>query len=199
MTPEEALQDPHLADLYGQIAAIKDHARQVTGGLDEEQLNWRPARGAWSIGQCLEHLIITADLYYERMGQALQMQGKSTGERMPWHPSLLGRMLIKSVTTSRRLKRPSKFRPPRQARDGLLETFLQSQDRLADLMRQADGLDLTRIKVSSPVGRLLRLNLGDCFTVLVLHSKRHLRQAARVAESRRLPGHEPEAGHSKGS
>jgi hypothetical protein len=100
----------------------------------------------------------------------------------------MGRVLIKSVTTSRRLKRPRQFKPPPEPRPDVLDVFLQSQERLAGLMPAADGVDLSKTKVSSPVGRLFRLNLGDCFAVLVHHAKRHLRQGARVAESRRLPG-----------
>ena len=180
------LQDPHLNDLYEQIDAIKDHARQVAAGLTPDQLRWQPARKAWSVGQCLEHLCVSASLYCDRMAPAIARADK-THEPTRWRPTFLGRVLIKSVTTSRRVKGPGVFRPPAQPAADVLERFLESQDRLAQLMIEADGVDLGRVKVSSPVGRWFRLNLGDCFVILVLHSKRHLKQAARVAESRRLP------------
>jgi hypothetical protein len=182
-----SLRDPHLEELYGQLDALKDHARQVAGGLSPNQLSWHPAAGEWSVGQCFEHLIITGGLYYGRIEDALGAAEKSADAAARWRPSFMGRILIKSVTTSKRLKRPRQFKPPAEPRVDVLEAFLQSVDRLAALMRQADGVNLSRVKISSPVSRVFRLNLGDCFTVLVLHAKRHLRQAARAAESRRLP------------
>jgi hypothetical protein len=186
MTANDVLRDPHLSELHGQINGIKDHARQVAGGLSAGQLKWRPTRRSWSVGECLEHLVVVADLYYDRIEELLKNEHKSQSPPA-WRPSFIGRVLIKSVTTSRRLKRPKPFAPPPEPRADILQTFLESQDRLAELMRKADGVNLSGAKLSSPVSRLFRLNLGDCFTVLVLHSKRHLRQAARVATSRRLP------------
>lgn len=179
-------KDPYLKELHCQIEPIKDHARQLATGLDHDQLNWKPAKGSWSVGQCLEHIVIAAELYYERMDEVIARAEKSD-DSSGWRPSLMGRMLIKSVTTSRRLKRPGRFAPPAQARNDILELFLASQDRLAGLLCDADGAGLSSNRVTSPAARWLRLNLGDCFTMLVLHAKRHLKQAARVAESRRFP------------
>lgn len=179
-------QDPHLNELYHQIDPIKDHARQVAESLAVIQLRWRPEPKSWGVGDCLEHLCITAESYYDRMDRAIAIAAK-TGASAKWRPTFLGRILIKAVTTSRRMKRPSVFKPPVDANADVLARFLRLQDRLAELMLAADGLDLNRVKVSSPVSRFLGLNLGDCFIILVLHAKRHLRQAARVAESRRMP------------
>jgi hypothetical protein len=186
MSPDMTFRDPHLSELYKQIVPIKEHARQVTGELSTEQMKWRPAAKSWSVGECLEHLIISADLYYDRIEPLLE-NAQRTDTPQPWRSSVMGRLLIKSVTTSRRLKQPKRFRPPPEPRTDLLDAFLKSQDRLSELIRKADGVNLTKTRLSSPVSRVFRLNLGDCFAVLVLHAKRHLRQAARVAESRRLP------------
>jgi hypothetical protein len=180
------VRDPHLSELYGQIAPIMDHARQIAGAMNPDQLKWKPSPRAWSVGDCLEHLVVTADVYCDCIEPVLKTAVRPR-ELQPWRPSFLGKVLIKGVTTSRRLKRPRRFAPPRKPRRDVLDAFLKSHERLAELVRAADGVDLSRTTVSSPVGRLFRLNLGDCFTLLVHHAKRHLHQAARVAESRRLP------------
>ena len=196
MSSDTTLRDPHLSGLCHQIDPIKHHAQQVAGNLTPRQLEWRPARRVWSVGDCLEHVIVSANLYYERMDALLETAGKSDVQS-PWHPSFMGRMLIKSVTTSRRLKRPKKFKPPPKPRPDVLDAFLRVQDRLAELMREADGVDLSRARVSSPVSRVVRVNLGDCFAILVHHSKRHLRQASRVADALASAGSTAE--DSKGS
>ena len=186
MSPETTFHDPQLRELYKQIGPIKEHARQVAGELSPEQMKWRRVAKSWSVGECLEHLVISADLYYDRIDPLLE-NAQKTDIPQPWRATIMGRLLIKSVTTSRRLKQPKHFRPPPEPRADVLGAFLESQDRLAKLLSKADGVDLTRTRLASPVSRVFRLNLGDCFTVLVLHAKRHLHQAARVAESRRLP------------
>ena len=47
-------------------------------------------------------------------------------------------------------------------------------------MESAKGIDLRRNKVTSPVSKLIRINLGDALLILVVHSQRHLQQIARV-------------------
>ncbi|HSW55304.1 MAG TPA: hypothetical protein VLH59_09450 [Ignavibacteriaceae bacterium] len=41
-------------------------------------------------------------------------------------------------------------------------------------------LDLKKIKLSSPVNILIRLNLGDPLIIIPKHDERHLNQAERV-------------------
>src|SRR5690349_16508658 len=45
--------------------------KALTAGLTTPQLNWHPQPGAWSIGQCIEHLAIANDIYIEAIAGAL--------------------------------------------------------------------------------------------------------------------------------
>ncbi len=47
-------------------------------------------------------------------------------------------------------------------------------------MTRAEGIDLARVKVRSPVLWLLRLSLGQWFALIAGHQKRHLWQAGQV-------------------
>src|SRR5215831_7747482 len=47
-------------------------ARELVTPLNAEQLNWRSAEGTWSIGQCLEHLCATNDVYPSPIIAALE-------------------------------------------------------------------------------------------------------------------------------
>jgi hypothetical protein len=42
------------------------------------------------------------------------------------------------------------------------------------------GLDWKQNRVASPVTSLIGYNLGDAFSILVVHAERHLRQIGRV-------------------
>jgi hypothetical protein len=62
------------------------------------------------------------------------------------------------------------------------------RDQLADRVRTADGLDLKRQRVISPVSRLLRLPLGAYFAFVIAHDRRHLWQARNVRAAPEFPG-----------
>jgi len=62
--------------------------------------------------------------------------------------------------------------------------FLRVRDQLAERVRQADGLDLKRARVTSPVTRLLRMPLGAYFAFILAHERRHLWQARQVRNAR---------------
>jgi hypothetical protein len=47
-------------------------------------------------------------------------------------------------------------------------------------MKKADGLDINRLKVSSPVSKLLKFRIGECFQFLLLHQRRHFLQAKNL-------------------
>jgi hypothetical protein len=64
---------------------------------------------------------------------------------------------------------------------GVVESFLAHQRTLTALLDEASGFDWRRLRMSSPVVRLpLRFNLGDVFSILVVHAERHARQMERV-------------------
>jgi hypothetical protein len=68
----------------------------------------------------------------------------------------------------------------RYASAAVLPEFLTIREHLGDRVRQADGLDLTGVRVISPVNRLVRLPLGAYFDFILAHDRRHLWQARRA-------------------
>jgi hypothetical protein len=164
------------------------HARQIGEPLTREQLLWRPAKRRWSAGECFEHLTIIGTLYNERIRKALsEATGPVEGIPPAWRATIGGRFLIKGVTSRRRLKTAKVFTPSITVRDNVVEEFLRVQSELSQLMLAADGYDLNQIRITSPVTRLIRMNLGDSFMVLTLHSQRHLDQADRVTATADFP------------
>src|SRR6516164_4689892 len=49
--------------LASDLLANDETAKRLLAGLSNEQLNWQPAPGSWSVGQCLEHLCIMNEVY----------------------------------------------------------------------------------------------------------------------------------------
>lgn len=61
-----------------------------------------------------------------------------------------------------------------------MDAWLAQVETTRALMREADGLDLGRLKLSSPAARILRLNAGDAFAALAVHAERHMGQVRRT-------------------
>jgi hypothetical protein len=62
----------------------------------------------------------------------------------------------------------------------VLRDFLELRDQFGQRIRRADGLDLKRAVVQSPVSRFFRLPLGAYLAFLLAHDRRHLWQACQV-------------------
>ena len=69
----------------------------------------------------------------------------------------------------------------------VLPTFRHLQDQLMRTMEQANGLNLTGIRVPAPGLGPLRLNLYITFAWIAAHERRHLWQARQVRNDPAFP------------
>jgi hypothetical protein len=174
------------------LAELGELARRIgmlAGLLGRRQLDWSPPEGGWGIGQVLEHLCIANDSYLDRIRAGLHRAPPLLPNQDPvWQPSLMGGWLARTLVPSpRRLPAPGIYQPAGLARPGVLEAFLHGQRALVELVDAAGKVDLRRGRISSPVSRLIRLNLGDCFAVTIVHEQRHLGQLERIRAHAAFP------------
>ena len=155
-----------------------DAVRRIQNELAYLQLGWRPPDGGWSIAQVLEHLIISDSLYYPELRALVQTGKRGSSE---WKPTITGGFIARALlpTSTRKTPAPQVFRPA-EPRANVVEEYIKVREELLQLMESAKGIDLRRNKVTSPVSKLIRINLGDAFQILVVHTQRHLQQIARV-------------------
>ena len=57
--------------LIAELHAADERATALAKTLTPQQLNWKPRLGAWSIGQCLEHLCVSNEFYVDAMASSL--------------------------------------------------------------------------------------------------------------------------------
>jgi hypothetical protein len=169
-----------------QIENIKTEARELTQGLSESQFNWRPGPGEWSIEECLSHLTMVGQWELRAIEQAVE-RGRSSGVTGagPFSYGPIERFIIDMTRPPVRTKLPApkQFVPLHgQPVTAIMPTFLHVQSMLQLQMQRAEGLDLARVKVATPISRLLRLSLGATFAQAAAHERRHLEQARRVRE-----------------
>jgi DinB family protein len=179
-----------LRDYCEQIENIKEDATELTATLSDEQFNWRPRPKRWSISECLAHLNLTDGIALPEIAAAIE-QARKAGMTAPgpFRYSLFSRTFIRYVEPPPkvRVKVPKGYEPPAgHSKDQVVPEFVALHDRWLELIAQADGLDLARIKVGIPVRRV-KFSLGQRFALLTAHDRRHLWQAWEVRRHREFP------------
>jgi hypothetical protein len=179
------------ADVPLLVREATDLGRQAEerfGGLTARELNWRPNPEEWSVGQCLDHLIIATTLYFPAFRDIQGGTKRSTfWERVPLLPSLFGPWMIRLLSPERSAKvpAPAVFCPTESlVAPQIVGTFAATQQELVRFMAGTAPRDLDRI-VTSPASRFITYDLLDAYRILVVHAQLHLQQARRVTE---LPG-----------
>ena len=62
-----------------ELQASDRQAVEIARDLTVDQLNQPPAPGSWSVGQCLEHLLISNEVYLPPIERALAGQSPFPG------------------------------------------------------------------------------------------------------------------------
>jgi hypothetical protein len=80
------------------------------------------------------------------------------------------------------------FSPDKSAvQNKIIDKYVKSSEKLIELAGKMEHLDLEKIKLSSPVNIMIRLNLGDPLIIISKHDRRHLNQAERVMNLKEFP------------
>ena len=174
--------DERASEIRASITDL-EHLRDTLAYL---QLGWRPPEGGWSIGQVIEHLILTDQPYLADISRLL-MRAKRGGER--WHPSMLGGFITRAVSPQapRKAKAFKGFQPGPEPRADALSEYIEIRRALLALIEQSKGVDLNRARLKSPVFGLIHYNLGDAYMILTRHTQRHLQQIERVRAHPQFP------------
>ena len=178
-----------LEKYHKEFESIATQAQELVAGLTEAQFNWRPAPSAWSIQECLAHLTMVGQVEASAIEEAVtraRQQGL-TGLGPFTYPAWERYILRETEPPVRNpMEAPKRFVPlPEQPVTGILPTFLHVQQRFQLQIERADGLDLRKVKVPTPIMKLLKMSLGSTLAQAAAHERRHLEQASRVRE--RLP------------
>lgn len=188
MIEENKEATAQLADYREQFEAIKQDARKLVDELTDEQFNWRAAPGSWSIAECFNHLNVFGYKLVPLVDAAIERSRASglLSQRRARY-GLFGSLFVRTAEPPAKIKvkAPKIYAPsPERALAEETSQFAQLQDAMIE---QANGIDLSRTKISSPFSRLLRFNLATWFAVAAAHERRHLWQAREVKRHAGFP------------
>jgi hypothetical protein len=175
--------------LISELDAADQRAIALAKSLTLGQLNWSPRPGAWSVGQCIDHLRVTNEEYVAAMSPSLTNRQPVVVHEIT--PGWFGRWFIRSfIAPSTKLKKvraPKKIRPAVKIEQNVLERFLASNRAARDLVHRARNYDVNRIRFNNPFIPGIRFTVGTGLEILSQHQQRHLLQAERVRASAEFP------------
>jgi DinB superfamily len=177
-------------NLLARLDEADSRASAVARSLSIDQLNWQPHAESWSVGQCLDHLRVSNDVYVASMAEALD--GRSVdGPVDAIVPGWFGRWFIRTQvapSSSRRGRAPRKIVPVSRVEADILARFLMSNETARLFVRRAAAFDVNRIRFRNPFVPLIRFTVGTGLEILTQHEARHLLQAERVRAAAGFPG-----------
>lgn len=154
------------------------------GSLTVEQLNWSPGGDSWSIGQCLDHIIVTDSLYFP-VFDAIREGRYEMSFWQKWSPfsRMFGRMLINQLgeVATKKYKSPKSFQPDvKPLGIEVIRRYSKHQDTFIEFIESLQPGQDKKIKLSSPASKFITYSVADAVQMLVQHQYRHLNQANRV-------------------
>ena len=182
--------DERIESIISEMKAVAQDARATFGTLSNSQLNWKPGEKSWSVAQCLDHLIKTNEQFYPEFAELATGNRKNSFlENYSPLTGWAGRFLIKAVTEdSKKAKAPSKaVVPPSDIDAGIVDKFAEHIADVNEKIEAVADVDRKKTVVTSPFLAVFTYSLDDAYTVLVEHSKRHIRQAKRVMAAEGFP------------
>jgi len=159
--------------------------------LSEDQINWKPANGSWSIAECVDHLVVTNKLYlneFEKQfaGKQIKTDYSKAEVKHKW----LCKFIIKGVDPAniKKSKTFPVFMPSMSNyKKDVFDSFFEVQNNLINLVSSAKDLDLNKYAMSSPAAKIVKENFCDVLEIIRLHDRRHFNQAERVFNHLNFP------------
>jgi hypothetical protein len=179
-----------LASIRNELDATTARLRALVDTMDDATWRARPGRNRWSAAECVEHLNLTSRAYLPllrdavREGRARGMTDAGGAQRIGFVSWFLLRAQEPPVKHSRRIRTTMPF-VPRQVgpKPDVVREYERLQRELVQLLVEAEGLALSRIRVRSPFFARLRYSVYLALRVIPAHQRRHLWQAEEAARS----------------
>ncbi len=167
-----------------------ERAKKSFTHLSVSQLNWKSHPDSWSVGECLSHLVNSDGLYLIKIENIINSLPTGSEKDFPYKQSFMGKLIVRGVDPSnvKKTKTFKVFFPASSSiQKNIIDEYISSSKNFIELNQKMLSFDLRKYKLSSPVNKLIRLNLGDPLIIIPKHDERHLNQAERVMSQKIFP------------
>jgi hypothetical protein len=178
--------EPCLSGIVPELERLTGAAQQFMAPLSDDQLNWQPADGKWSIAQNIEHLAVVNRLYAGVIAAALSGAASRERRDQPLRGGWLSRWLAREMEppVRKRYRAPNSSLPSaRINKQDLIAEFLAAQQVVRTLIDDCWAVDINRTRFQNPFVKLLRFQISGGLLILMAHVRRHLWQAEQIAKT----------------
>jgi hypothetical protein len=175
---------PQLETIVAQFDEATKRLDQLVSTTPSDAWFRRIDPDRWSVGECIEHLNLTARAYLPIIDSGI-VEARHIGGAVPskYRRDLIGWLLWKSMgpPVRHRVRTTAAFIPASaNTPDALVAEFKRLQQEQVQRVQACDGLPLQRVRVQSPFNAKVRYNLFSCLTILPPHQHRHIWQAEQL-------------------
>lgn len=159
------------------LAETRDHMLDVLDGLTDEQLNFKPGDGSWSIAEGVEHLAILETTFKDLVHKSV-----ADGPNPALKDSLVFKddQIMPMVTDrSSKVKTSEAFEPSGKfgSHEETLQAFLEKRGELMDYVKTTEDDLRNRFNSDFPFGTVDALQL---IVFTAAHTERHVLQMEEV-------------------
>lgn len=159
--------------------------------LSENQVNWKPSDDVWSIAECVDHLIVTNQLYFNEFEKQFSQTQLTTdcSQTLVKH-KFISRFIIKSVDPNnlKKVKTFPVFQPSSSKHTKeVLKRYSDLQNAFINLLSSVKDLNLNKYIMSSPASKFIKENFCDVLEIIRLHDRRHFNQAQQLLNHINFP------------
>jgi len=176
----------HVRNTVAGFESVIQEAQQLVDGMTKHQLNTPETHDKWGMLQCIKHLSLSAQPYLQNIEKALDKNNPNP-QIKTFQSSWKGDLFTKLISPSPEgeVRRPiqtfSSMNPIEMLdMDDTLTEFVKVHTELIELVKVLGNYDLTRVRVATALGPIIKLRMGDAFRFLLGHAERHLVQLKRI-------------------
>lgn len=174
------------------LASVEAEVRSMTDGLTESQFHAPPRTGGWSVGYCLEHLILAGEAFLAIWDLALEEGRAHLGDSCCSHfpYQWWERAILRQIEPPYRMKvKASQGLLPRSRRsvEETVQRFGYMHREIKKRVEDSRSLLVKDVRVRSPLASWISYPLDFSFDLVLAHERRHLWQAKEV---KRLIAHQ---------
>ncbi len=185
------MQNEYLTPLLARLESFSIQIDAEFGHLSHKQINWKFHPDNWSVGQCLDHIVKTNQLYFPIFDKLANDDMKKTfWERIPFWSDYIGDMIVRSTQPipKKKVSTFPVFEPSSsQIEQKVVQQLMKNNEELSQKMMETDLLDHRKVVVTSPLAKYITYRLHHACTLLVNHEERHMNQARKVMKADWFP------------
>ena len=175
------MENGYLDEWIKQAEEVPAKVETLFSKITIEELNHKPNSEQWSIGELMDHIMVTNSLYIPKYQKVIEGNHRNPfSARFGYVTDFLGKSILQSVNPDnpKKLKTVKKFEPvKREFTLDIAEEFRTKQVELIELVKQTDSVNHNKTYINSPASPLIVYSLEYANRIILWHELRHIQQA----------------------